>query len=287
MKMDIYDPTPCHLGEGPLWHPERQEFFWFDILRFRLHARVADETKTWQFDEHVSAAGWVDPSQLLIASETRLFLFDLTSGSEDTIAPLEAETPATRSNDGRADPYGGFWIGTMGKAAEPGAGAIYRYYRGEVRKIIPAISISNAICFSPDGLFAYFTDTPTKVVQRVRLSEVDGWPVGDPEPWLDLTEGGWNPDGAVVDADGNFWNAQWGAHRVAVYGPGANFRFAVDVPAAHSSCPAIGGEDLSTLFCTSARSGLSAADLASDVPHGATFALDIETQGQREHQVIL
>lgn len=287
MKMDIYDPTPCHLGEGPLWHPERQEFFWFDILRFRLHARVAGHTNTWQFDEHVSAAGWVDPSQLLIASETRLFLFDLASGSEDTIVPLEAETSATRSNDGRADPYGGFWIGTMGKAAESGAGAIYRYFRGEVRKIFPGISISNAICFSPDGLFAYFTDTPTKIVQRVRLSEADGWPIGDPEPWLDLHDGGWNPDGAVVDADGNFWNAQWGAHRVAVYGPGADFRFAVDVPASHSSCPAFGGEDLSTLFCTSARSGLSAADLTSDVPHGATFALTVETQGQREHQVIL
>ena len=182
----VFDPTPCALGEGPLWHPTRKQLFWFDILRHRLHAREDDATRTWQFNEHVSAAGWVDEARLLIASETRLFVFDVDSGASEDVAPLEADTSVTRSNDGRADPWGGFWIGTMGKAAEPGAGAIYRCYRGEVRQLFPSITISNAICFSPDGTVAYFTDTPKRIIMRQALAASDGWPVGEPEPWLDL-----------------------------------------------------------------------------------------------------
>ena len=116
---EVFDATPCELGEGPLWHLERNQLFWFDIIGMRLHAREGDETRTWQFGEHVSAAGWIDRDRLLIASETALFSFDLGTGRHETVCPLEADEPRTRSNDGRADPWGGFWIGTMGKAADP------------------------------------------------------------------------------------------------------------------------------------------------------------------------
>ncbi|MEL6588225.1 MAG: SMP-30/gluconolactonase/LRE family protein, partial [Pseudomonadota bacterium] len=127
---EIYDTRRCNLGEGPLWHPTRQELFWFDIIGKTLHSKA----QSWTFDEHVSAAGWVDDTTLLVASETALFRFDLTTGDRTDICALEADNPVTRSNDGRADPQGGFWIGTMGKEAEPKAGAIYRFYKGELRK---------------------------------------------------------------------------------------------------------------------------------------------------------
>ena len=113
----VHDSTICALGEGPLWHPLREQLYWFDIIRYRLHTREGDRTKTWQFDEHVSAAGWVDEERFLIASETKLFLFNVETGQSEDVFPLEADNRATRSNDGRADPFGGFWIGTMGKAA--------------------------------------------------------------------------------------------------------------------------------------------------------------------------
>jgi len=168
--MSIFDDTICSLGEGPLWHPERQSFFWFDIIEKRLYG----EGQTRQFDEHVSAAGWVDHDTLLIASESQLFTYDLETNTQEHVAPLEQDNAITRSNDGRADPYGGFWIGTMGKAAERGAGAIYRYYRGAVETLYTDITVSNAICFSPDGTFAHYTDTPTRQMAgrkvRVRFS---------------------------------------------------------------------------------------------------------------------
>ncbi|MBT4567629.1 SMP-30/gluconolactonase/LRE family protein [Rhodobacteraceae bacterium nBUS_24] len=279
--MTVFDPTPCKLGEGPLWHPILNRLFWFDILSNKLHMAHEDEVTVWDFPGHVSAAGWIDQNSLLIASETALEVFDILTGRTDRIVALEADNPKTRSNDGRADPWGGFWIGTMAKDHEKHAGAIYRYYRGELRKLLPNISISNAICFAPDGSFAYFADTPCQSIQKWQLSEADGWPVGEPEQFVDLRPQNLNPDGAVVDAAGNIWNAQWGAHRVAVYDPEGNFLDQITFPASQISCPAFGGANLSTLFVTSAATGVR-EPLA-----GQTFFKATEALGQAEHQVIL
>ena len=274
----IFDDTQCTLGEGPLWHPERQQFFWFDILGKRLHTK----SQHWQFDEYVSAAGWVAHDQLLIASASELFLFNVETGDSQDICALEADNKITRSNDGRADPQGGFWIGTMGINAEPKAGAIYRYYKGELRQIFPNITISNAICFAPDGQTAYYTDTDTGLLMTTEL-DTEGWPTGTPTTLIDLSDEDFGIDGAVVAADGTIWNAQWGAHRVVQYTPDGTFIQAVSFPAKQTSCPAFGGADLTTLFCTSA-----ATDLDPPGPDdGKTFAVPTTTTGQKEHRVLL
>ncbi len=267
----------CELGEGALWHPERGEFFWFDITGGTLQTA----TQTWVFSEMASAAGWVDRDRLFIASETQFFTLDLTKGAQDHVCALNDDR-SLRSNDGRADRQGGFWIGTMSKDKQPRAGAIWRFYRGELRKLFPGLSIPNAICFAPDGKSACFTDTPTGQVMRVAL-DAQGWPVGDPECWLDLRAEGLNPDGAVFDAEGNFWVAQWGAGRVAAYAPDGDFLRAVEFPAPHTSCPAFGGVDLSDLYCTTAREG-------RDPPgplDGATFCAPGIARGLPEPRVVL
>lgn len=272
----IFDDTQCQLGEGPLWHPLRNELFWFDILAKRLHCKG----RHWQFEDYVSAAGWVDQDTLLIASASALSRFDIPSGETRHVCALEADNPVTRSNDGRADPQGGFWIGTMGIGAEENAGAIYRFYQGELRQLFAPITISNAICFAPDGKTAYFTDTPTQQIMKVAL-DVDGWPTGDPSVHINLQNTDFRPDGAVIDRDGNLWSAQWGTGRVAGYTPAGSFIKAFDFPADQTSCPAFGGPDLSTLFCTSAAVGLNGQD------QGKTFAIQTEITGQQEHRVNL
>ncbi len=274
--MAVFDATQCQLGEGPLWHPERRSLFWFDVLGKRLHG----EGRVRQFDEHCSAAGWVNHDTLLVASETQLFTLDLETGAQAHVVPLEAENPVTRSNDGRADPFGGFWIGSMGKQAEKKAGAIHRYYRGAVETLFEGITVSNAICFTPDKRFAHFTDTHQRRVMRVAL-DAEGWPCGAPEVFIDTREEGLNPDGAVVDSAGCLWVAQWGAARVARYGPDGAFMGAVSVPARQSSCPAFGGADLGTLYVTSAAVGLDGPD------EGKTFVIETQARGQREHRVIV
>ena len=282
----IHDATPCELGEGPLWHPEREQLFWFDINRFRLHTRGRGQTRTIQFDEHVSAAGWVSDAELLIASETRLFLFDIDRERREDVEGLESDNTRTRSNDGRADPWGGFWIGTMGKAKGTGEGAIYRYYKGALQLLFPGLTIPNAICFSPEHRRAFFTDTPT---QKIMVQDLDGegWPLDKPKVFVDLTGEDLYPDGAVVDSDGNLWNAQWGAWRVACYGPDGGFRRAVSFDAAHTSCPAFGGSDLTTLYCTTALEDVSETDRGHSKHHGMTFEAPETARGQKEHRVVL
>jgi sugar lactone lactonase YvrE len=286
MTPSIFDTTPCTLGEGPLWHPERRQLFWFDILEKRLLTRQGDETRYWQFDGCVSAAGWIDPTRLLIASETGLATFDLDTGATEQVAAIEADIPHTRSNDGRADPQGGFWIGTMGKGLERGAGAIYRYYRGELRRLFDDITVPNAICFAPDGRAGYFADTMQRRIWRQGL-DTQGWPEGAPEVFVDMKTEALSPDGAVVDADGVLWNAQWGAGRVAAYGPDGRFLHAIAFDAEKTTCPAFGGPDLGTLFCTSACEGMSADERAAHPGAGATFAVQVGARGQAEHRVIL
>ena len=272
----IFDAHQCQLGEGPLWHPERGELFWFDILGKQL--RTLDQH--WQFDEFFSAAGWIDNSTLIIASATALWTFDINKGTTTHLCPLEADDPITRSNDGRADPQGGFWIGTMGINAEPAAGAIYRYYRGELRQLYADIQISNAICFAPDGTTAYFTDTNTQMIMATKLDE-KGWPKGEPMIHIDLRGTDYRPDGAVVDTKDNLWSAQWGVGRIAGYDTDGKFIESYDLPITQSSCPAFGGPDLSTLYCTSAAVGQSGPD------DGKTFQFQTKHTGQAEHQVIL
>ena len=210
----IYDERACTLGEGPLWHPERSQLFWFDIVEQKMLSRKEGRPLEWVFDRMVSAAGIIDEDRLLIATETDLRIFALSSGKSSSLCDLEADNSTTRSNDGRADPQGGFWIGTMGKKAQPHAGSIWRWYRGEMRRLYCGISITNSICFTPDGTSAFFADTATSRVMRVALNRI-GWPIGEPELYLDLAPENLNPDGAVIYSSGKMWLAEWRAARVA------------------------------------------------------------------------
>ncbi len=284
----IFDQRPCELGEGPFWHPERKQLFWFDILHARMLSQGPDGVQDWPFPEMVSAAGWISPDEMVIAGEGGLWRFSLTTGQRDRLATIDAGQPATRSNDGRADRQGGFWWGTMGKRGgdDPGMGAIWRYYRGQVRCLFPGITIPNSICFTPDGRHAHFADTLTHKVMKVAL-DAEGWPMGAPQVFLDFTAEGLMPDGAVVDAEGVLWLAQWGASSVAAYAPDGTFLRAVAVGAPHSSCPAFGGPDLRTLYVTTAQEGMSAEALATCPDAGKVFAIENVAQGLPEPKVHL
>lgn len=288
MTATVFDERICTLGEGPLWHPLRQQLYWFDIIGQKLLTRSGQGASgSWSFEEKVSAAGWVDQETLFIAGETALSSLRLESGQCERVVDLEVANPVTRSNDGRADPWGGFWIGTMGKNAQIGAGAIYRYYRGELRQLFTPITIPNAICFSPDRRYGYFADTVKGYIWRQALEARDGWPQGDPELFIDCNKSGVHPDGAVVDSLGYLWNAQWGASRVACYDGQGSLVSTLELPASQISCPAFGGAGLETLYATSATEHLSAASLESQPDAGKTFAVVTGARGQREHQVVL
>jgi len=275
----------CALGEGPLWHPLAHTLYHFDILNKKLF-RQSDQ-RVWNFDEHVSAAGWVEENTLLIASETGLWRFDTLTGTSTPIVALEANNPVTRSNDGRADPWGGFWIGTMGKKAEPKAGAIYRFYKGTLRKLVSDITVSNAICFAPDRSCAYYTDTVTQIIMRQPLEAENGWPEGDPSVLVDLSDTKLFPDGAIVDAHGNLWVAMWGSACIICFSPDGVEQERIEVDALQPTCPAFADARTRHLYVTSATVGLDADAMREYSLNGHTMIIADVADGVPEPRVIL
>ena len=281
MTASLFDPRICDLGEGAFWHPEREQAFWFDIHGRRLLSRHDGQALEWRLDEKASARGWIDRDRVLIATETALILFDLRGGGRELLAPLEADRPDTRSNDGRADPMGGFWIGTMAHDARTGKGAIYRWYRGELRQLRARVSIPNAICFSPDGRLAYFADTALQTVWSQELDD-QGWPAAEATVFLDLTGTDEHPDGAVTDTQGRFWNARWGSGAVVCHAPDGHVLHRLHLPPAQTTCPAFIGGNLDRLMVTSAAENLNGAQ------DGTTWLLEPKgARGRPEPRVIL
>ena len=150
----------------------------------------------------------------------------------------------------------------------------------------PAITIPNAICFSPDGAIGYFADTAKNELYRVALDPLTGLPRGTPEVLL-RHRGVGGLDGAVVDADGLIWIARWGGGCVDVYSPQGERLRCLQVPARQSSCPAFVGPDFSRLLVTSAWQGMDEAARAADPEHGRTFLLEVAARGRPEPDVKL
>lgn len=279
-QITVFDNTICQLGEGPLWHPMNNALFWFDIVSKSMHMRELDTdiTKVWHFSEFVTAAHWIDQQHLLIESERELFQFNFVSNTRHTVVELESANFNTRSNDGRGDPHGGFWISTMSLEASDHAGAIYRYFCGELRQLHTRITIPNGICFSPDGSTAYFSDSASKIVYKQQL-DANGWPDAQACTFIDFSEDKTIPDGACTDYQGNIWIADWGGSRVLSHSKEGRFTGEVLFNISQPTCPTFGGQELNQLLVTSARAGLPDACAETETNAGATFSITGLAQG--------
>ena len=279
----------CHLGEGCTYDPATDTAWWFDILERTLFQ--ADLTSGTVVSHTLplmaSVLAFIDDQRQLLATENGLYIRDIADGRLALHVPLEADNTATRSNDGRVHPCGALWIGTMGRNAEKGAGAIYRYYHGELLRLYAGISIPNAICFSPDGATAYFTDSSEGILYRVAIDPATALPAGDPVPLFDVSGGAGGLDGAVVDSEGLIWNARWGGSCIDVYTPAGIRVRTIRVPAKQPSCPVFVGRNFDRLLVTTAWEGMDEHARAADINHGRTFILDVGARGRPEPRVRL
>ncbi|MGD9916223.1 MAG: SMP-30/gluconolactonase/LRE family protein [Rhizobiaceae bacterium] len=287
-RIDVLSDIACHLGEGPTYDPASQTLFWFDILGRKLWSRSdAGEVSVTDLPEMTSALGVIDAGRQLLVTETGLHVRDVATGRITLHTPLEADNAGTRSNDSRVHPCGAFWIGTMGKHAEKQAGAIYWFSRGEVRRIVPDVTIPNSICFSPDGSVAYYTDTTSGMLHRIDCDPATGLPRGQAKIFHDQRGQPGSIDGSVIDADGVLWNALWGAGRVDAYTPDRKRIRSIDLPAKQTSCPAFYGPNADRLAVTSAYEGYDDASHAADPKAGWTFAIDMPVKGRFEPRVLI
>ena len=278
----------CHLGQGPTYNAVTDTAWWFDIVERRLFEARLDTGRITihSLDVMGSALARIDAYRQLLVADDGLYVRDTADGRMTLYRPLEADNAATRSNDARVHPSGTFWIGTMGRRAERGLGAIYALHRGELSRLYDHITIPNAICFSPDGTVGYFADTGKNMLFRVDLDAATGLPRGEPAVLI-TRRGGGGIDGAVVDADGLIWNARWGGGCIDVYSPQGEHLRSLRVPARQSSCPAFVGPDFSRLLVTSAWQDMGDDAKLADPGHGRTFVLDVAARGRSEPDVKL
>ncbi|WP_062228631.1 SMP-30/gluconolactonase/LRE family protein [Aureimonas frigidaquae] len=277
----ILSDDHCHLGEGAAWLPLAGRAAWFDIVERRLYVHDLDtgETQLHTLPVMGSVLAEIDAQRQLLASDEGIFVRHVADGRLEHLLSLEADKPGNRSNDGRVHPSGALWIGTMGRKAEKEAGSIYCVSRGGAVRLFANVTIPNAICFSPDAATAYFTDTDVNALMKVAVNPQTGLPVGEPSV-LHKHVGKGGLDGAVVDAQGLIWVAQWGAAQVQAYTPEGEPVRSLPLPASNTSCPAFVGRNLDRMIVTSAWQGMGDAAKAAEPAHGQTFLIDPGARGQ-------
>jgi sugar lactone lactonase YvrE len=288
-SVSVFSDVVCRLGEGPSAHAALGRVYWFDILEKRLFERRFDApgTTVHQLPVMASVMAPIDGGRQLIAAEDGLYVRDVTSGALTLLTPLEADKPANRSNDGRVHPSGALWIGTMGRKAEDGAGAIWWFRKGELRCIVPSISISNAISFDPAGRFAYFADTKIGTIFRIGTDPETGLPTGEPKVFRTIAPASGGPDGAVVDADGVLWCARWGGAALDAFAPDGSLLRSLVMPASQVSCPAFMGPNADRMIITSAHDGMSSDERSKDPMAGLTFHVDFPVRGRFDPPVVI
>jgi sugar lactone lactonase YvrE len=268
------------LGEGPCWRADAGELLWTDIERGLLHAWRPGEpaARTWQYLGDVSAALPRANGGLLLAISRTLMLVE-PDGPERTIAAVEPDKADNRFNDCRCDPQGRLWAGTMSKHEEPGQGALYRLVPGgEVECVLPEVTLSNGIGWSPDGTRMYYIDTPTRQVDVFDFDGETGM-ISGRRPFARLGPGDGFPDGLAVDAEGGVWVAMYAGAAVRRFDTEGALSEVLTLPVANPTCPAFGGDDLATLFITTAKHQMSEEERARSPLSGALFAAEPGVRG--------
>jgi sugar lactone lactonase YvrE len=271
------------LGECPKWSARDAALYWVDILGRRLHrfdpATGRDEAV--EFDEEIGCFAERAGGGFVAGMRSGLWLLDAEGRKERMAASPAVDPKKARFNDGRADPWGGFWAGTMWEGQDRPGGALYRLLPGgEVATIEPAVTISNGVAFSPDRRWAYHSDTAAGAVWRYPLDPDDGSVTGPRQVFRDF--GSERPDGAAVDEEGCYWSALFGAGRVVRLSPEGEEVASLPLPVPQPTMPCFGGPDRRTLYVTTAREGMSAEALRRGPLSGSLFAMEVDVPGLPE-----
>lgn len=272
------------LGEGPVWDAGR--LLWTDIQSRRLRAwnPSTGEVSTHAAPERIGSIALLpdEADRVVAAFETGLGLFDLASGEVQWLHRVEAEANGRRFNDGRVDRAGRFWAGTMVEddaIRHRAEASVWRLdHAGAFEAQFGGVQIANGLAFSPDGKTAYFSDSPLQTIFAFDL-DADG-ALSNRRVFAEVSEG--YPDGATVDSEGCLWSARWAAGTVVRHAPDGRVLETLKVPASQPTCVAFGGDDLKTLFVTSARDELSAQELAEQPHAGDVFAFNVTVPGLPE-----
>ena len=283
-------PAPAALlGESPVWHPGLGALVWCDIPGRALHRHVlaTGEHTQWALDSEPGCCAPLPGADWLLAQRDGLWRFDMATGQRHLLAPPPYDTTNERFNDGRADPQGRLWVGTIYEPRDAPRAALYRWAGGALQRMAGDITVSNGLAFSPDGRTMYWADT---TAHRIFAFDFDGdtgslsqqrvFAQFEPRATgQGLADYGGRPDGAAVDVQGAYWVAMFEGQRLLRLAADGTLLQEVPLPVRCPTMPCFGGADLKTLFITTARLNRPADELADQPLAGRVLCLRVDVPG--------
>lgn len=271
------------LGEGPIWSEEEQALYWVDIRgrKVRRHKPGAGATKSWDMPEVPGSLALREGGGLVVALRSGAFFLDPLSGKLTQAFMPDEHSQAMRFNDGKCDPGGRFWVGSMNDVTRGPDGTLYRIEpaRGFV-PVLRGISVPNSLCWSPDGRTMYFADSPQLTLWAFPFDPASG-ELGARQAVFQTVAPG-VPDGAAVDSEGCIWFAVHGAWQIIRCTPGGELVQTISVPAQLPTAVAFGGPGLRTLYVTTKTYQLSEEERKAQPLAGALLALELGVHGLPE-----
>lgn len=278
-------PANATLGEGPVWDARRNVLWWVDIKQQKLLCFQPDSTATggkqigqWQLPGQIGCLGlWAD-DRLILALEDGIYGFDPATASLIRHSALAPEPGAIRFNDGKVDPTGRFWVGSLDDTTFPASGALYSVAaNGTSQRHLNDICCANGIGWTADATTMFFTDSMRRVIWQYDFDAATGT-ISNQRDFAQIV-GPAVPDGLAVDEDGCVWSALWDGGAIVRFDPQGREIERVALPVLRPTSCAFGGQNRRTLFVTSASIGLSAQDLMAGPLAGGLFAINTDTRG--------
>lgn len=270
------------LGEGALWDHHNKVLYWVDIEKGRLYLYDPSKDKNREFDlgQRVGTVVPVNTGGVLVALQDGIYHFNPGTGEKQKMVHPENDIPGNRYNDGKCDPAGRFWVGSMGLKAQKHAAALYRIDPGfSWKKMIDKVTISNGIVWSIDQTQMYFIDTPTGKVMAYDYDNQTG-NISNPRVAIEVPAQLGHPDGSTLDAEGKLWIAMFRGYAVTRWDPETGkLMERIEIPAPNVTSCAFGDTNLKTLYITTARAGMSEEQLQVYPHSGGLFKVKPGVKG--------
>lgn len=289
-NIEVAFDQPMQVGECPLWSAAEGCLYWVDIDGRAVHRLVpsSGEHRSWPMDSEPAALALAPGGALIVALRSGFAHLDTASGKLTPIAPAPFDPATSRFNDGRVDPAGRFWVGTMFEPRTSPAAEMFCLERGQVRRVWSGgMTVSNGLAFSPDGRWMYHADTTSHRIDRFPFDAASG-ALAEPQPFRRFDDDkaapgyGGRPDGAAVDSEGAYWCAMFEGARLLRLAPDGALLREVTLPLRCPTMVAFGGEDLRTLYITSAGGKRPAEERARYPLSGCLLSLRVDVPGLPE-----